>query len=236
MNYGIIAAGEGSRLCQEGIESPKPLVKICGVPMIERLLRIFDRCGAESVAVIVNGRNEEVRDYLESLKSKLDFPLYLKVKNTPSSMHSFYELSDMLRGAGKFILTTVDTIFRYEDFARYVKSFEDIDTDYSGMMGVTSYIDDEKPLYVATDDDNDITGFLDEYEDGIRFISGGIYGLTDSAVDVLEDCIASGVSRMRNFQRALIKNGLRFKAFDLGKILDVDHASDIKKAEQFVKV
>ena len=47
MRFGIIAAGEGSRLALEGSGQPKPLVPIAGVPMIERLARIFMNCGAE---------------------------------------------------------------------------------------------------------------------------------------------------------------------------------------------
>ena len=34
MHYAIIAAGEGSRLAQEGVARPKPLVLLNGVPMI----------------------------------------------------------------------------------------------------------------------------------------------------------------------------------------------------------
>ena len=41
MKFAIIAAGEGSRLAQEGITTPKPLIEIQGVPMIERLVKIF---------------------------------------------------------------------------------------------------------------------------------------------------------------------------------------------------
>ena len=41
MKFAIIAAGEGSRLAMEGIEEPKPLIKIQGVPIIERLVKIF---------------------------------------------------------------------------------------------------------------------------------------------------------------------------------------------------
>ena len=29
------------------------------------------------------------------------------------------------------------------------------------MMAVTDYIDDEKPLYIGTDEDRNITGFYD---------------------------------------------------------------------------
>ena len=41
MKYAVIAAGEGSRLVEEGIIEPKPLVRINGETMIDRLLRIF---------------------------------------------------------------------------------------------------------------------------------------------------------------------------------------------------
>lgn len=41
---------------------------------------------------------------------------------------------------------------------------------------------------------------------------------------------------MRNFQRALVSDGLRLKACPFSKILDVDHASDIAKAESFLTV
>ena len=37
MKYAIIAAGEGSRLQQEGIDLPKPLVPIGGEAMNDRL-------------------------------------------------------------------------------------------------------------------------------------------------------------------------------------------------------
>jgi hypothetical protein len=39
---------------------------------------------------------------------------------------------------------------------------------------------------------------------------------------------------MRNFQRALLDDGLRLKAWPFGKVLDVDHATDIAKAEAFL--
>ena len=230
MNYAIIAAGEGSRLAQEGVAKPKPLVDINGEPMIGRLIHLFTRCNAESISVIVNEEMHEVREYLESLT--LDVPFRLVVKSTPSSMHSFYELSRVMK-PGRFCLTTVNTIFREDDFRRYIEAMEAA-TDYDGMMAVTSYIDDEKPLYVETDSDLNITAFRDEAYKGATYISGGIYALNEKAIRILEQCMANGVSRMRNFQRALVAGGLKLKAYPLGKILDVDHAGDIEKAEAFL--
>lgn len=230
MNYAIIAAGEGSRLAQEGVAKPKPLVDICGEPMIGRLINLFCRCNADSISIIVNEQMTEVREYIESLS--LDIPLNLVVKTTPSSMHSFFELSRVIP-KGRFCLTTVDTIFREQDFRPYIEAME-ADERYDGMMAVTDYIDDEKPLYVQTDDDLNITAFRDERYDGAKYISGGIYALNEKAIDVLADCMERGVARMRNFQRALVDAGLRLKAYPMGKILDVDHAGDIEKAENFI--
>lgn len=230
MNYAIIAAGEGSRLVQEGVKLPKPLVNLCGTPMIKRLIDIMTDCNPESLSIIVNEQMTEVRDYLESLE--LPVPLHLTVKTTPSSMHSFYEVSRHFK-EGKFILTTVDTIFRKEDFRAYVEAFEADDTT-DGYMAVTSFIDDEKPLYIDVDADMRITAFRDRPFEGMKYISGGIYGLTAPALKVLENCMETGVSRMRNYQRALVEAGLNLKAYPFPKIIDVDHAGDIATAEAFI--
>ena len=196
MNYAIIAAGEGSRLAQEGVTLPKPLVKLNGVEMIRRLIDIFAQNQAESISIIVNEEMKAVQEYVKQIK--LDIPLNIVIKSTPSSMHSFFELREFLC-KGKFCLTTVDTIFKEKDFEQYIQAFID-DAESDGMMAVTDYIDDEKPLYVDVDQNMKITGFLDN-SDSCTYISGGIYGLTPKALDTLENCLYSGQSRMRNFQR-----------------------------------
>lgn len=235
MHFGIIAAGEGSRLAGEGVAVPKPLLPLGGVPMIERLIRIFEDCGAESVSVVVNGFMTEVKDFLDRLTLKNGDKVNVKVKTTPSSMHTFYELMSMLEGKGRFIATTVDTIFREDDFRKYVEAYSRVPEEVAGMMAVTDFIEDEKPLYVEIGSENRITGFLDKPSDTTRFVSGGIYGLDGRAGIVLDRCMAEGVHRMRNFQRRLIEDGLCLEAYPMGKIIDVDHVGDIERAEEFLR-
>lgn len=230
MNYAIIAAGEGSRLAQEGVAKPKPLVELQGEPMIGRLINVMIRCNAESISIIVNEHMSEVRQYLESLE--LPIPLNLVVKTTPSSMHSFWHLSQVIP-EGKFCLTTVDTIFREQDFKAYIDAFE-ADKTHDGMWAVTPFVDDEKPLWVDVDDEMSITAFRDKRWDGAKYVSGGIYAMTDKAFEVLNQCIEQGISRMRNFQRALVDAGHRLQAYSIDKIVDVDHADDIATAEAFL--
>ena len=122
MNFAILAAGEGSRLAQEGVQLPKPLVRVNGEAMIDRLIR------------------------------------------------SFYELRQIMPKE-KFCMTTVDTIFREGEFEKYIRLWAESDAD--GMMAVTDYVDDEKPLYISTDSEMRITGFHDSERQ--TYISGGIY-------------------------------------------------------------
>ena len=231
MKFAIISAGEGSRLSQEGVALPKPLVQLNGVAMIDRLIQIFVRNGADKVVVIINNESPLTKEHLAKLQAEAEIPLEVVVKTTPSSMHSFYELSPYLQD-DKFCLTTVDTIFREEEFSRFIETFKASDKD--GLMAVTDYIDDEKPLYISTDEELNITGFHDARTPDCRYISGGIYCLTPKSIDTLQRCMENGMSRMRNFQRQLVADGLHLGAYPFSKILDVDHASDIEKAEAFL--
>lgn len=229
MVFGIIAAGEGSRLAQEGVKWPKPLVRLNGVPLIDRLIDIFLRNGATAIHVIVNEEMTDVQTYLK--EKTFPVPFHLIIRSTPSSMHSFYEISRTVE-SDKICLTTVDTIFREEEFSQYIEAFRR-DNELDGLMAVTDYIDDEKPLYVKTDEDLYIQDFLD-INDHSQYISGGIYCLKKTAFTVLEKALHSGVSRMRNYQRQLVKEGMKLKAYPFSKIIDVDHAEDIGKAEAFL--
>lgn len=238
MKFAIIAAGEGSRLVSEGIKTPKPLLTVKGERLIDRLMRIFVQNGAEEIDVICNDRTNLVSEHLLEIEEDglngYPIPLQMHVKSTPSSMHSFYEMAQRLEGHA-FVLTTVDTIFKEAEFTDYVKAFkQSLDNGIDGLMGVTDYIDDEKPLYVDTDTELNITGFYDNNDHDCKFISGGIYGLAPNAIDTLKDCMERGESHMRNFQRGLIRDGRKLKAYKFSKILDIDHASDLKKAEEFL--
>ena len=210
-----------------------------GEKLIDRLIRIFMSNDASEIVVICNDVTTQVSMHLAQLQKDglkgHPLPLRFIVKSTPSSMHSLYEISKYL-DKETFCLTTVDTVFDEEIFSCYLSCLRKLVSDgvADGVMGVTSFIDDEKPLYVDTDDDMNITGFLDKQQNS-KFVSGGIYGLTPKSITILQKCIDNGESRMRNFQRALVADRLNLKAFDMGRIMDIDRIEDIRKAEIFMQ-
>ncbi len=84
MKAGIIAAGKGERLKNGGIFTPKPLIRLGGVPIIERTIMAAINAGANYIACIVNDIEKEVSEYLKSKSWPVTFRLV--VKTTPNSM------------------------------------------------------------------------------------------------------------------------------------------------------
>lgn len=245
MKYAIIAAGNGSRLAKEGINVPKPLIEINGESLIDRLIRIFRENDATEILIVCNEEMPEVSRHLTAVQRDglygQTVPVRFIVQSTPSSMHSFHVLRGLL-GNEPFVLTTVDTVFREDEFGDYVRAFSKaVALGKHALMGVTDYIDDEKPLYVGTTEiasahqplpNLSVTGFYDTPNPPCQYISAGIYGLTAPCLDTLQRCIDRDESRMRNFQRALLTDGLCVSAYPFSKVIDIDHVDDIEKGEK----
>ena len=231
MNYGIIAAGEGSRLAKEGFTLPKPMVQLHGEMLIDRLIAVFARNRAESVHIIINENSAVLEAHL--LQANYPVPVHIVKKTTPSSLHSFYELLKSTEAPNAFCLTTTDTVFKEEEFEAYIQAFE-AETTLDGLMAVTSFVDDESPLFVRTGEQLGITDFCDTNDQPMPYVSGGIYCLRSNALAQVTQAVESGTNRMRNFQRLLVAEGLQLKAFPFQKIVDIDHVRDIETAELFL--
>lgn len=218
-------------MAKEGFTLPKPMVSLHGEMLIDRLIGIFMRNNAEKIMVIVNEESPLLEMHLMGLAENL--PIQIVKKSTPSSLHSVYELFKSDPELSEVCLTTTDTVFREEEFSAFISEFAD-NKELEGQMAVTAFIDDESPLYVAVDDDDRITAFTDDNSTDTPFVSGGIYCLRRKAIETVNVAVEHGVSRMRNFQRQLVADGLHLKAYPFTKIVDVDHVSDIQTAELFL--
>ena len=103
------------------------------------------------------------------------------------------------------------------------------------LMGVTRFVDDEKPLYVEVGADNRINAFGDFPTDAAEHVSAGIYGLGPAARDVLDLSMTTGVNGLREFQRALLLRDLDVRAHEMGKVFDVDRPHDLVEAREFIE-
>lgn len=230
MDYAIIAAGNGSRLRQEGYHKSKPLVMVNGETLIERLIRIFTNNGASSITVIINEQCNEVRQLLENKPTAV--PLKIISKNTTNSLESFAEIAKCCNST-ELCLSTIDTIFDENEFRNYIAKFRRT-PEIDALFATTRYIDDEKPLWIATDHQGNIVRFANKKDKYTTYISGGIYCLRKKCIALVDEALKQGITHMRYYQQLLIDRQCTIRAFAMGKIIDLDHVSDIGKADTLI--
>jgi len=230
MKAGIIAAGLGERLRKGGITTPKPLVPVAGEPLIARTIRAAAALGASSVACIVNARFPEVADFLQGQSWPVS--LELVVKDTPSSMESLFHLAPLLREE-PFLLLTVDAVFAVETLSEFVARAREFH-DARGVLALTDFIDDEKPLWVRTDGRQKIIA-LGEAAGPSTHVTAGFYYFQPEIFSLVSAARTAGLGALRRFLGLLVESESPMYGISVAKTVDVDLPEDIAKAENFLR-
>jgi NDP-sugar pyrophosphorylase family protein len=216
----VIAAGEGSRLKSLGVV--KPLVSVAGEPLIAHVLSNFEAAGITSAAVIFN---ESERDCEELVRERFgELVATILVKNTRSSLESFRAVLE-IAPKGRLLVSTVDAFCPRADFVEFVRRAGEIDGGTT-VLGVTGYVEDEKPLWVATARHGRVSRIGGASGDAV---TAGIYVFPEK-IRRLE--IPSGLGRLRDFLAWLSQSGEPIEALAIQKVVDVDRPEDIAAAEE----
>lgn len=78
MKVGILAGGKGTRLAEETVVRPKPMVEIGGIPMLLHIMKIYAHYGFNDFTVALGYKGEVIKRYfyeLASLSGDLTFHL-----------------------------------------------------------------------------------------------------------------------------------------------------------------
>ena len=118
---GILAAGEGSRLRQDGWDSAKPLVSVGGVTLLEQVLGNFQAA---------------------------DLDLEIVIRTTASSYESYRTIAPLL-GPGPVLVSTVDAWCPRPDFLAFVEAASASPDET--VLAATRFVEDERPLWVSFD-------------------------------------------------------------------------------------
>ena len=229
MKAGILAAGDGSRLVAAGVSTPKPLLKVGGVSLIERTLRMLVEGGADEIAFVVNQRMESVVDAVRDLR--LPVPVHPVIQTTLSSMHSLHALAPWLM-KDRFVLCTVDSVMRTDEFCDFMRCYA-VRTEIDVLLSYTDFVDDENPLRIGIDGEERVVA-LGPTAGESPFVTLGLYGMSPSIFPVLERAVAEGEQRLRNFLSRLLAADFRIYGRRISKGVDVDRTHDLEVAEGFL--
>lgn len=230
MKVGILAAGDGARLLQGGIQVPKPLVPIAGLPLIGHLLHALQHLDLEEIVCILNTRGTAVVDYVQERYPAL--PLTFVQRDTASSYESFTVLCAQLSGS-PFLVTTIDTLFDPAWLPQFVNAArQQVGADM--VLSLTRFIDDEKPLYVQLDAQQRIVQ-LGLAAQGSSTVTSGLYYCAPTIPTACAALPLGSVGALRQFLAWLLDRGYGLHGCLGPTMIDVDRPQDIAVAERFVQ-
>jgi NDP-sugar pyrophosphorylase family protein len=246
---GVIAAGRGDRL-RPFTHTLKPLVRVAGQTLIERVLASLAEAGATEIVIIVNEASRDVQKHVTET-CRWPFAVRWIVETTPSSMHSFLRVVETLASedhAGPFLVSTVDTVAPPGAFAAFAAASRESAADVTLALTAPP-AGDENPLLVRLGADGSRVEAMGEAvllkpdatsdpgadsRNGI-WATAGYYGVRASVLREADEARQNGISALRNFFERLVARGYDLRGIPVAGGIDVDRLADVHAAEAFLK-
>jgi choline kinase len=176
--------------------------------------------------MLLNSRGDAVRRHLRSRPQGLKVTFL--TRDTASSWESFRLVSRTLAGkAGRFMISTVDTILSPADAERFGR--EALRGKAAAALGLTRFIDDEKPLW-ADLGRGGVVKALGADASRRDAVTCGLYALTARTARGMPE---AGVhARLRDYWTELVRSGGLVRGVLLADAVDVDRPEDVAVAER----
>jgi NDP-sugar pyrophosphorylase family protein len=223
----IIAAGEGSRLRESHPGVVKPLVPVAGRPLCHWVASALSGAGVRDITVLLNSNGTQARQSLAGAFPAVRWTFLQQ--DTASSWESFRLVSHHMGRAGTdFMVSAVDSLMPPAETARFARSARDCKA--AAALALTSFVDDEKPLWADLSGGRVSALGADAVER--RYVTAGLYYLTCGLAAAMPAPQAYG--SLRAYLGALVRDRA-VAGIPISKTLDVDRPEDIAQAEAFVQ-
>ncbi len=223
----ILAGGEGRRLADDGIATPKALVPIGGEPQLVRLAAQFLALGCSDVTCLLRAR-VPIPAVLRSRAGVHVIPC-----DTPGSLHTL-ALGIEAVGAGPVFCSMVDTVMARADWERvYGVADRAVTAGADVVLAITPSGTDESPLAVRFGKAGRVAA-LEDHADAGAWVTGGVYAFSPTIRAEAAVAVAAGATRMREFLRRLLSLGARVETVDVAQMVDLDRRRNLIVAEALV--
>ena len=111
----ILAAGKGTRMWPLTKNIPKPLLSICGLPIIERQIQELRKVGVKKLYILIGYQMKELSDYLGNTKFGIDIK-YIIQEEQKGTGHAVNQAKNIIQG--NFYCINGDLIVDSENLER----------------------------------------------------------------------------------------------------------------------
>ena len=117
----ILAGGEGKRVFPLAANSPKPMFKLLGKPLIHHVIDSLKEAGLKDYVVVVGHRGEHIKDYLKdgsSLGVNIEYTVQKESLGMADALKTAEDLAD-----DNFFVVNADDIFEVSLIKRMARQF-----------------------------------------------------------------------------------------------------------------
>ncbi len=215
-------AGRGTRLRPHTLTTPKPLIKVVGKPIVQRLVEDLAKMAKnepiEEVAFVVGDFGTEIENQLIAIAEKLGAKGTIYHQKQPlGTAHAIYCAAPSLEG--RIIVAFADTLFK-ADF--------DIDYHADGVIYVQKVSNPSSFGVVTLHQNGTISGFVEKPKEfvsdlaiiGIYYFADGNYLKRHLQYLIEHNVMAGGEYQLTTALENMRNEGARFVAGEVSQWLD----------------
>ena len=202
MNVVILAGGLGTRLAEETVVKPKPMVEIGGIPILLHIMRIYARYGHTHFTIALGYKGEVIKRYfLDYRLMRSDITVQLsngRVEYANSSLDDWtlnlvdtgdatmtggriHRLESRLRPAGAFMATYGDGVANID-----ISALLRFHRQHGRLVTITAVRPPARFGTMLFDGDR-VVNFAEKPQTGEGWINGGFFVFEPAVFDYLRD-------------------------------------------------
>jgi D,D-heptose 1,7-bisphosphate phosphatase len=178
----ILAGGKGTRIAEIADNVPKPMILVCGKPILEHQIEVLKNNGLTDIIIGIGHLGQQIKDYFSD-GSQFGCNIKYYTEEEPlGTAGMLFKLDDL---SGNFILLNGDTIFDI-NFSRMIDFHKEKNAGVSVAVHPNNHPFDSS--LIITNNNCQITGWLnkeDERKYYKNLVNAGIHIIY---ADFLKDC------------------------------------------------
>ena len=223
----IMAGGKGTRLYPYTKILPKPLIPIGDIPILERIINRFTRCGANDFYLTVNYKKEMIKAYF----SETDKPYELEFVEEDKPLGTAGSLKLVkTRFEDPIIVANCDSLI-LTDYSLLYEHHKKTNNDITMVSAVKKYT---IPYGVISFGDNGEIISMDEKPVQSCFINTGMYVINPEVIELIP---AGKMFHMPDLVEEVIKKGGKVGAYPVSEdsFLDMGEFDEMRRMEEKIK-
>ena len=197
----ILAGGRGTRISEESIHRPKPLVEIGGMPILWHIMKTYEHYGVNDFVICAGFKAEQIKEFFlnySALNSDMTIDMNTGEVKVHKSAHETWRVTIVDTGldtntGGR--LKRVHEYIKDEEFffLTYGDGVADINItaslEYHKKMGLLATMTGVRPAArfgSAEIVDGKVTRFVEKRQASEGIINGGYFVLSPKVIDFIE--------------------------------------------------